>query len=135
MNKELNELDFPNNVLYSIDHKWAKQEGDIIRVGITDFVQDQIGHFVSVELPEINKRFDRNEIFGTLESVNAIRNLYMPISGEVLKINEMLFNEPELLNKDPYKKGWIIVIKPFDLNDYVALDSREEYLRMIMLSP
>jgi glycine cleavage system H protein len=88
---------------YTDDHEWCKQEGDNIKVGITDYAQDQLGDIVFVELPEVGTSFDKGEAFGTLESVKAVSELYMPISGEVLAVNEALDDAPELVNKEPYQ--------------------------------
>jgi glycine cleavage system H protein len=131
MIKEISELVLPDDVRYTHDHEWAKQEDGNVKVGITDYAQDQLGDIVFVELPEIGQSFDKGEEFGTLESVKAVSELYMPISGEIVAINEALADEPELVNKEPYQEGWMVAIRPGDASEFESLKNKGAYLEML----
>ena len=109
--KEINELNFPDDVRYAESHEWARQEGDTIKVGISDYAQDQLGDIVFVELPEVGDTFGKAEEFGTVESVKAVSELYMPVAGEVVAINDTLEDAPEKVNNSPYGDGWMLEIK------------------------
>ncbi|HKJ65003.1 MAG TPA: glycine cleavage system protein GcvH, partial [Desulfopila sp.] len=104
--KELDELILPDDLGYTKEHEWAKIEGDLVVIGISDYAQDQLGDIVFVEMPEEGDSFSAGEEFGTLESVKAVSELYIPLSGEVVAVNEELEDSPELLNRDPYG-NWI----------------------------
>ena len=124
--KELNELNFPDDVRYTESHEWARSEGDKVKVGITDYAQDQLGDIVFVELPEVGDTFDKREEFGTVESVKAVSELYMPVAGEVVAINSSLEDSPEKVNNAPYGDGWMIEIKadpPPELDDLMDNDA------------
>jgi glycine cleavage system H protein len=129
--KDVSELQFPDDFLYAKDHEWAKPEGDKVRVGISDYAQDQLGDIVFVELPQIGSRHAKGERFGTIESVKAVSELYMPLGGEVLSTNKVLEESPELVNKEPYESGWIIEIKPNDPGDLKGLMNRDAYLGLL----
>ena len=129
--KAINELNLPEDVKYTDDHEWAKANGDAIRIGISDYAQDQLGDIVFVELPDVGSTFDKGEEFGTVESVKAVSELYMPISGEITAINEALADEPELVNSDPYGGGWMIELKAGDAAELDGLKSKAEYLDML----
>lgn len=129
--KEISELNLPEDVRYTDDHEWSKTNGDVVRMGISDYAQDQLGDIVFVELPEVGSTFDKGEEFGTVESVKAVSELYMPIGGEVTAINEALADEPELVNNDPYNGGWMMEIKASDPTELDALKSRADYLEML----
>ena len=131
MSKEISELVLPDDVRYTHDHEWAKQEDGNVKVGITDYAQDQLGDIVFVELPEVGQSFDKGEEFGTLESVKAVSELYMPISGEIVAINAALADEPELVNKEPYQEGWMIAIRPGDASEFDSLKNKGAYLEML----
>ena len=131
MSKEINDLNLPEDVRYTDDHEWSKQEGDIIKVGISDYAQDQLGDIVFAELPEVGDTFAKGDEFGTLESVKAVSELYMPVGGEVLSINEKLTDTPELVNTAPYGDGWMLTIKPSNAGDFDSLMDRESYLAML----
>ena len=128
--KEINELNLPEDIHYSEDHEWAKVTGDTVLVGISDYAQDQLGDIVFVELPEVGDSFEAGDEFGTLESVKAVSELYIPIGGEVIAINEELEDAPELVNQDPYS-GWIIEIKPDDIGELEKLLDRDAYLEVL----
>jgi glycine cleavage system H protein len=131
MAKEINDLILPADVRYTNDHEWAQQEGDAVKVGITDFAQDQLGDIVFVELPEIGDTFDKGDEFGTLESVKAVSELFMPISGEILEVNEALADAPELVNSEPYAGGWMVAIKPSEGSALDALLDKAAYLEIL----
>jgi glycine cleavage system H protein len=109
--KELNELHFPDDVRYAKSHEWARIEGDTLKVGISDYAQDQLGDIVFVELPEVGDTFGQGEEFGTVESVKAVSELYIPVAGEVVAINDSLEDAPEKVNNTPYGDGWMLEIK------------------------
>jgi glycine cleavage system H protein len=109
--KELNELNFPDDVRYAKSHEWARSDGDTIKVGISDYAQDQLGDIVFVELPEVGDTFGQGEEFGTVESVKAVSELYMPVAGEVVAINDTLEDAPEKVNNTPYADGWMLEVK------------------------
>ncbi len=118
--KELNELNFPDDVRYDESHEWARSGGDKVKVGIRDYAQYQLGDIVFVELPEVGDTIDKGEEFGTVESVKAVSELYMPVAGEVVAINSSLEESPEKVNNTPYGDGWMIEIKaenPSELDD------------------
>ena len=112
-------MSHPKNLLYTEDHEWALVEGDTVTVGITDHAQDALGDVVFVELPELEIDLDQSDVFGVVESVKAVNDLYSPCAGMVIEVNEVLIESPELINSDPYGEGWILKIK-IDSSD--ALD-------------
>jgi glycine cleavage system H protein len=126
--KEITELKFPEDIRYAKDHEWGKAIEGKVRVGISDYAQDQLGEIVFVELPEVGNTFEKGEEFGTLESVKAVSELYMPVGGEVVGVNSELEDSPDLVNSDPYDKGWIIEIAPSDASEMDALMDRSAYL-------
>lgn len=131
MSKEISDLILPDDVRYTDDHEWAKQEGENVKVGITDYAQDQLGDIVFVELPEVGSSFDKGEEFGTLESVKAVSELYMPIGGEIVAANEALADTPELVNSEPYTGAWMIAIKPSDSSEVDVLMDKAAYLNTL----
>ncbi|GAB6142775.1 glycine cleavage system protein GcvH [Desulfocicer niacini] len=129
--KEINELNLPENIKYSKDHEWASIQGDVVTVGINDYAQDQLGEVVFVEMPQEGDSFDEGEEFGTVESVKAVSELYCPVSGEVVEINEALEDSPELVNNDPYQGGWIMKIKTDNPSEMDNLMDKAAYLEML----
>ena len=129
--KEIDELNLPDNLRYTKDHEWARLEGDKVKIGIDDYAQDQLGDIVFVELPEVEATFSKEEEFGTVESVKAVSELFMPIGGEILKINTALEETPEHVNNSPYEDGWMIEIKPSDVAEMDVLMDKEAYLKML----
>ena len=115
--------------LYTKDHEWIKVDGDRAYVGITDFVQDSLGDIVFVDLPEVDSEFEKAEVFGAVESVKAASDLYIPVSGRVLEINEELIDNPEYINQDPYK-NWIISIEVMDNSQLGELLAAEDYEKL-----
>ena len=128
--KEIDELNLPGDIYYSKEHEWAAKEGGIIRIGISDYAQDQLGDIVFVELPEPGSSFERDEEFGTLESVKAVSEIYLPVSGEIIAVNSELEDAPELLNEDPYA-NWIVEVRPTDIDQYDELLSKDDYVAML----
>ncbi len=129
--KEIDELNIPEDAKYTKDHEWARVEGDTVVIGINDYAQDQLGEVVFVELPEIGDSFEKGDEFGTVESVKAVSEIYMPLSGEVVETNQALEDSPELVNSAPYGDGWIIKIKPADLSEMDQLMDKTAYLAML----
>jgi glycine cleavage system H protein len=124
--KELSELIFVEGLRYTDDHEWVTGEGETLKIGITDYAQDQMGDIVFVEAPEVGDELSKGDEFGTIESVKAVSELYMPISGEIVAVNEDLDDGPELVNEDPYKQ-WLIEIKPSDPSELEGLLTLEAY--------
>ena len=128
--KEINELNLPADLSYSDDHEWVQKTGETVKIGISDYAQDQLGDIVFVEMPEVGDTFAKGDEFGTLESVKAVSEMFVPLSGEVVAVNDALEDAPELINEDPYV-GWIIEIKPTDASEYDELLSRDDYLKLL----
>lgn len=124
--KELNELNFGEGLRYTDDHEWVTESGATLKIGVSDYAQDQMGDIVYVELPDVGATFAKGEEFGTLESVKAVSELYMPIGGEIVAVNEELADAPELINQDCYTH-WIIEIKPADMDELEDLLSAAAY--------
>jgi glycine cleavage system H protein len=129
--KEVSELQLPDDVRYTEDHEWARAEGEKTKAGISDYAQDQLGDIVYVELPQAGDSFDKGQEFGTVESVKAVAELYMPVGGTILAVNSALEKSPELVNKDPYGDGWMIEIDPSDAAQYDALMKKDVYLETL----
>lgn len=115
--KDLDKIDLPEDCRYAESHEWARPEGDRIKIGISDYAQDQLGDIVFVELPEVGDSFDKGAEFGTVESVKAVSEIYMPVAGEVVAINSDLEDAPEKVNHSPYGDGWMIAVKPESTGD------------------
>lgn len=129
--KELSELNFEEGLRYTDDHEWVSGSGDTLKIGVSDYAQDQMGDIVFVELPEVGTTFEKGDEFGTLESVKAVSELYMPISGEIVAVNEELADAPELINQDAYV-NWIVEVKPSDISELETLllvDAYKELLK------
>lgn len=129
--KEISELNLPEDVKYTDDHEWAKLDGDVATIGISDYAQDQLGDIVFVELPETGSSFDKGEEFGSVESVKAVSELYMPLGGEVIEINPELEDAPEQVNSDPYGGGWMLKVKVADPAEFDALMDKAAYLESL----
>ncbi len=122
-------MTFPENLKYTKDHEWVKIDGDIATVGITDFAQRELGDIVYVEIETEGETIAEGEIFGTIEAVKTVSDLFMPVSGEITEVNSELESSPEVVNSDPYEAGWMIKIKTEDVGD--SLLSVEEYKESI----
>ena len=120
-------MNVPNDLKYTKDHEWVKIEGDTATVGVTDFAQGELGDIVYVEVETIDEELEREEVFGTVEAVKTVSDLFMPISGEVIEFNESLESNPEKVNEDPYGEGWMIKIKIADPSELEDLLSAEDY--------
>lgn len=123
-------MNFPKNVQYTKDHEWVRIEGKTATIGITDFAQKELGDIVFVEVDTVGESLDAGAIFGSVEAVKTVSDLFMPVSGKILELNEALEESPELVNDDPYEKGWMIKIQLEDETD-LALLSSEEYEMLI----
>ena len=122
-------MNIPSQLLYTKDHEWVKIEGDTATVGITDFAQGELGDIVYVEIETLGETFSAEEVFGSVEAVKTVSDLMMPVSGEVLVLNEALEATPELINTDPYEAGWLVKIKVEDQGDHLL--SAEDYRALI----
>ena len=120
-------MNFPTNVKYTSEHEWIRIEGDEAIVGITDYAQDQLGDIVFIDIPTEGETLEAGEVFGTIEVVKTVSDLFLPIAGEVLCQNEALTDNPELVNQDPYGEGWLIKIKPNNAADIEGLLDAEAY--------
>ncbi|WP_062233080.1 glycine cleavage system protein GcvH [Fictibacillus sp. FJAT-27399] len=124
-------MNFPKELRYSEEHEWVKvEDGNRVRIGITDFAQDELGDIVFVELPEVGDEIKADEPFGSVESVKTVSELYAPISGKVVEINEDLDDSPELVNESAYEKAWMIVVEASDLSETENLMTAEQYEEM-----
>lgn len=124
-------MNFPINVKYTKEHEWIRLEGEVAYVGITDYAQEQLGDIVFVDIQTEGETLAADEVFGTIEVVKTISDLFLPIAGEVLEQNEALADQPELVNQDPYGKGWLIKIKPATDADFDGLLDAEAYKALI----
>ena len=124
-------MNFPDTVNYTKDHEWIQFDGDIGTIGITDYAQGELGDIVFVELPEPGKQLKQGETFGTIEAVKAVSDLYAPISGEVLKVNLVLAKTPEIINSDPYTKGWMLTLRVKDKTELKSLLDVKQYRALI----
>lgn len=124
-------MNIPANLKYTADHEWVSIEGDIATVGITDFAQKELGDIVYVEVETLDQTLEKDEIFGTVEAVKTVSDLFLPLSGEIIEFNEELENTPENVNLDPYGDGWMIKIKITNLDEINSLLSSESYKEII----
>jgi glycine cleavage system H protein len=124
-------MNIPSDLKYTKDHEWVKIEGDIATIGITDFAQGELGDIVYVEVETLDETLDIEEIFGTVEAVKTVSDLFLPLSGEITEFNESLEDEPEKVNADPYGDGWMIKIKFSDASEIDNLLSADDYKALI----
>ena len=124
-------MNFPENLRYTKDHEWVRVDGEFAFVGITDFAQKELGDIVYVEVETVGKALKSADVFGTVEAVKTVSDLYMPISGTIQELNPALGNEPELVNNDPYGKGWMIKIKPSNKAEIDSLLSAADYNKLV----
>ncbi|RLC19110.1 MAG: glycine cleavage system protein GcvH [Deltaproteobacteria bacterium] len=129
--KDINDLNLPEDLKYTKDHEWVKLSDGIVTIGINDYAQDQLGEIVFVELPETGDTFEKDDEFGSVESVKAVSEIYMPVAGEITEINEGLEDAPELVNESCYDDGWIIKVKPDDISQFEALLDKGAYIDML----
>lgn len=123
---------YPSEYLYSREHEWIRVEDDVCVLGITEFAQQELGEVVFVELPEVGQVFDANDELGTIESVKAVAEVYTPVAGEVVEVNDAVVDDPELLNEDPHGEGWLLKIRfssAADLKNLMNAEAYEEYVK------
>lgn len=124
-------MNLPSNLKYTKDHEWVSLEGDVATIGVTDFAQGELGDIVYVEVETLGETLEAEEIFGTVEAVKTVSDLFLPISGEIIEFNTALEDEPEKVNSDPYGEGWMIKVKCSDLSQMDQLLSAEAYKKLI----
>lgn len=124
-------MNIPQNLKYTKDHEWVNLEGDIATIGITDFAQGELGDIVYVEVETLDETLDKDEVFGTVEAVKTVSDLFLPMSGEILELNQALEDAPELVNSDPYGQGWMVKVKVSDPSEFDTLLSAEQYQSLI----
>ena len=124
-------MNIPDNLLYTKEHEWIRLEGDHAVIGITDFAQGELGDIVYVEVETIGETLDKEAIFGSVEAVKTVSDLFMPVSGEILELNPDLDSQPQLVNNDPYEKGWMIKIKLTNLHEVDQLLKAETYRSLV----
>ncbi|GAA0871482.1 glycine cleavage system protein GcvH [Gangjinia marincola] len=124
-------MNIPADLHYTKDHEWIKIDGDTATVGITDFAQGELGDIVYVEVETVGESMDQEEVFGTVEAVKTVSDLFLPLSGEILEFNEALEDEPELVNTDPYGEGWMIKMKIADQNQVEELLKSDAYQELV----
>ena len=120
-------MHFPTDLLYTSSHEWAKIEGDILTMGLTDYAQSELGDIVFVELPDIGKKAEAGKSVGSIEAVKTVSDIYAPLTGEVAGVNDKLKDSPQLINSDPYGEGWIVKIKISDMSKKSELMSADQY--------
>lgn len=124
-------MNIPQELKYTKDHEWIKIEGDVATVGITDFAQGELGDIVYVEVETVDETLDREEVFGTVEAVKTVSDLFLPLTGEIIEFNETLEDEPELVNSDPYVKGWMVKIKFSEASEVEDLLDAAAYKELV----
>lgn len=124
-------MNIPQELKYTKDHEWVRIEGDVATVGVTDFAQSELGDIVYVEVETVGDSLDREEVFGTVEAVKTVSDLFIPLTGEILEFNESLEDAPEKVNSDPYGDGWMVKIRIADESEIDDLLSAEEYKEVI----
>ena len=124
-------MNIPTNLKYTKDHEWVSIDGDIATIGITDFAQKELGDIVYVEVETLDQTLKQDEVFGTVEAVKTVSDLFLPLSGEIIEFNEALEVTPEVVNADPYGKAWMIKVKISDASEIEALLSSDDYKKLI----
>ncbi|GGG54391.1 glycine cleavage system H protein [Croceivirga lutea] len=124
-------MNFPSELKYTKDHEWVKIEGDTATVGITDFAQKELGDIVYVEVETVDESLDKDEVFGTVEAVKTVSDLFLPLTGEIIEFNSDLEDEPEKVNTDPYGEGWMVKIKISDSSEIESLLDNEAYKELV----
>ena len=124
-------MNSPQELRYTKDHEWARLEGDVVYVGITDYAQGELGEIVYVDVTTEGESLSAEEVFGSIEAVKTVSDLLLPIEGEILEVNSELEDSPELVNSDPYGKGWLVKIKPANADDVEGLLSADDYKALI----
>ena len=124
-------MNIPTNLKYTKDHEWVKVDGDVATIGITDFAQRELGDIVFVEIETVGETLEKEAVFGTVEAVKTVSDLFMPISGEVLELNGSIESNPEVVNSDPYGKGWMIKVKITNPSELDSLVSAADYITLV----
>jgi glycine cleavage system H protein len=124
-------MNFPETLVYTKDHEWVRVEGDTAYIGITDFAQHELGDIVYVDINTVGKTVGQHDVFGTVEAVKTVSDLFMPVSGEVLEVNNKLDGAPELVNSDPYGDGWMVKVKITNASEVAGLMSTADYKTLI----
>ena len=124
-------MNVPKELKYTKDHEWLSLDGEVATVGVTDFAQSELGDIVYVEVETLDETLEKEEVFGTVEAVKTVSDLFMPISGKVDSFNKELEDSPELINDDPYNKGWIISVSDFDESELETLLSADDYKKLV----
>ena len=120
-------MNIPNNLKYTKNHEWVLVQGKQALIGITDFAQGELGDIIFVELPEVGDKFSKDDVFGTIEAVKTVADLYMPVSGEIIELNNVIEDSPELINTSPHESGWIIKIKITEKSEVDSLLNENQY--------
>ncbi|MEI8225963.1 MAG: glycine cleavage system protein GcvH [Bacteroidota bacterium] len=124
-------MNVPANLLYTKDHEWLRVEGNLAYVGVTDFAQGELGDIVFIEVETVGESLNKKEVFGTIEAVKTVSDMFMPVSGEVLEVNPALEESPDVVNKDPYGKGWMVKIKITNPSEVSDLLTAEKYTSLL----
>ncbi len=124
-------MNIPEELFYTKDHEWVRFDGDVATVGITDFAQSELGDIVFVEIETLGQSLDREAVFGSVEAVKTVSDLYLPVAGEILEVNDQINSAPELVNSDPYGQGWMVKVRVADPTDRSGLLTAEEYRNLI----
>jgi len=124
-------VQIPDDLKYTNDHEWVKEEGDTLVIGITDFAQDSLGEIVYIELPSEGDEITKGDPFGAVESTKAVSDLNAPVSGDIVEVNELLLDSPETINEDPYSKGWMVRVRPYDPDELSALMDTASYTEFV----
>ncbi|MBA4154067.1 glycine cleavage system protein GcvH [Flavobacterium sp.] len=124
-------MNIPTNLKYTKDHEWVSLDGEIATVGITDFAQKELGDIVYVEVETLDQSLEKDEVFGTVEAVKTVSDLFLPVSGEIIEFNEDLESNPESVNTDPYGKGWMVKVKVSNVDDFNDLLDSQAYKELI----
>ena len=124
-------MNVPVNLLYTKDHEWLRLEGDLAYIGVTDFAQGELGDIVFIEIETLGETLNKEDVFGTIEAVKTVSDMFMPVSGEILEVNSVLEESPDVINKDPYGKGWMVKIRITDLNEINELLTAEQYKALL----
>ena len=124
-------MNFPENLKYTKDHEWVSVDGDVVTVGITEFAQKELGDIVYVEVETLDQTLDKDEVFGTVEAVKTVSDLFLPVSGEIIEFNDSLESEPEKVNNDPYGDGWMVKVKVSDASQLDELLDSAQYKELV----
>lgn len=124
-------MNVPGNLLYTKDHEWLRVEGDMAFVGVTDFAQGELGDIVFIEIETLGETLAKEEVFGTIEAVKTVSDMFMPVAGEIIEVNPALEDSPDVVNKDPYGKGWMVKIKMTNPSDTSGLLNAEKYTALL----